>query len=70
MSSASWCVQAKSKHSQQNKRVENDLQPAAGKESLGVISKAMPASNKGSINVLFGEAIQTHLGKNFRGGHY
>jgi hypothetical protein len=36
--------------------MEKHLLPAAGKESTGVISKAMLSLNKGSIGILFEEA--------------
>jgi hypothetical protein len=32
---------------------------AEGKENMGIISKAMPSSNKGSVGVLFRELAHT-----------
>jgi hypothetical protein len=47
--------------------VEKDLLPAVGKESMRVISKAMPPLNKRSMGILFEEPIHIHTGKHFRG---
>jgi hypothetical protein len=34
-------------------RVENYLLPEVSKESIGVISKAMPSLNEGSMGIIF-----------------
>jgi hypothetical protein len=45
-------VQSPKKHIQEI-RVKEDLLPAADKDSMGVIIKAMPSRNKGSLRILF-----------------
>jgi hypothetical protein len=45
--------------------METDLLPEAGKESTGVIPKAVSLSNKGSIGFLFRDPVHTE--KSFRG---
>jgi hypothetical protein len=42
-------------------RVEKDLLPAAGKESMGVISKAVPSSTKMGMGILFREPIHIYM---------
>jgi hypothetical protein len=37
--------------------------PIDGKKSTGVISKAMPSVNKGSMGILFGKSTHIHTGK-------
>jgi hypothetical protein len=53
-------MSTKPKHvRQQNKSVEEI------KESMGVISKAMPSLDTGSVGILFGEPIHIPVRKHF-----
>jgi hypothetical protein len=40
--------------------VEKDLLPVACKESIGIISKAMPSSSRGRVGILSGRHISEH----------
>jgi hypothetical protein len=46
-----------------------NLLATKGKESTGVVSKAIPSLDKGSVEILFGGFMHHDIRTQFRGGH-
>jgi hypothetical protein len=56
-------VSSKPKQAQPRNKSRENVLPAAGKESTGVISRARPSLNKESGGLLFRKQVHTHIRK-------